>query len=82
MNKQILVTRSSMPPFDEYVEEIRPLWESHWLTNAGVEHEKFRSGLGEYLGVGENVELFVNGHLALECALKAWSLGRTDAMRS
>ncbi|OUN86244.1 DegT/DnrJ/EryC1/StrS family aminotransferase [[Collinsella] massiliensis] len=75
MNKQILVTRSSMPPFDEYVEEIRPLWESHWLTNAGVEHEKFRSGLGEYLGVGENVELFVNGHLALECALKALELG-------
>ena len=28
MPQQINVTRSSMPPFEEYVEEIRPLWES------------------------------------------------------
>lgn len=76
MEDQILVTRSSMPPFGEYVEEIRPLWGSRWLTNAGAEHERFRHALGERLGVGENVELFANGHLALECALEALGLGR------
>ena len=32
MNDRILVTRSSMPSLEEYVEEIRPLWDSHWLT--------------------------------------------------
>lgn len=75
MKDRILVTRSSLPPLEEYVEEIRPLWESRWLTNAGAEHEKFRCNLGEYLGVGKNIELFANGHLALECALEALGLG-------
>ena len=31
MNK-ILVTRSSMPDYEEYCEEIKELWDSHWLT--------------------------------------------------
>ena len=35
MSDNILVTRSSMPSLDEYIEEIRPIWESHWLTNWG-----------------------------------------------
>ena len=29
----VLVTRSSMPPFEEYSELIKELWESRWLTN-------------------------------------------------
>ena len=73
--RRVLVTRSSLPPLGEYVEEIAPLWESRWLTNAGEEHERFRRGLGEYLGVGESVELLANGHLALECMLSALRLG-------
>lgn len=73
--RRILVTRSSLPPFEEYVEEITSLWESRWLTNTGEEHERFRRGLGEYLGVGESVELLANGHLALECMLSAMELG-------
>ena len=32
---RINVTRSSMPSFEEYCEEIRSLWDSHWLTNNG-----------------------------------------------
>lgn len=71
---RILVTRSSMPPMDEYVEEIRPLWESHWLTNIGAEHRKLEEGLKAYLGVG-NIALFANGHSALECAIEALGLG-------
>ena len=67
---QILVTRSSMPPYEEYCEEIRELWESHWLTNSGKKHEQFRESLEEYLGV-EHVALYTNGHLALENALEA-----------
>ena len=56
-DKRILVTRSSMPTFEEYCEEIRPLWESHWLTNMGVEHKKLEAALKEKLGV-ENLALF------------------------
>ena len=29
MSDKILVTRSSMPPIDEYIDEIRGLWETH-----------------------------------------------------
>ncbi len=73
MSDRILVTRSSMPEFEEYCEEIRPLWESHWLTNMGVEHKKLESELKERLGT-PNVCLFTNGHNALECILEALNL--------
>jgi len=29
MNKKILVTKSSIPDLDEYVEEIKELWDTH-----------------------------------------------------
>ena len=73
MPDRILVTRSSMPTLEEYVEEIAPLWESHWLTNMGVEHEKLEAALKEKLGV-KNLALFTNGHNALECILEAMML--------
>ena len=31
----IFVTRSSMPTFEEYCEEIKEMWDSHWLTKYG-----------------------------------------------
>ena len=73
MNSKILVTRSSMPTLEEYVNEIAPLWDSHWLTNMGVEHGKLEQGLKDYLHV-DNVALFTNGHSALECILEAMQL--------
>lgn len=75
MQEQILVTRSSMPSFEEYCEEIRPLWESHWLTNRGVKHNQLEKELGVYLGV-DNFTLFVNGHQALENIFAAFDLGK------
>ena len=73
MSDRILVTRSSMPTLEEYVEEITPLWESHWLTNMGVEHKKLESALKVKLGV-DNLALFTNGHSALECILEGMAL--------
>ena len=70
MDKQILVTRSSMPGFEEYCEEIRKLWDSHWLTNMGVEHRKFQADLEAYLDC-PHVILYTNGHLALESVIAA-----------
>ena len=69
----INVTRSSMPSYEEYCEEIRDLWDSRWLTNMGAKHNELREKLVDHLGVS-NVELFVNGHLALYVALKALGL--------
>ena len=71
--KKILVTRSSMPTLDEYIEEIKPIWDSHWMTNMGVYHEKLKDELIKYLEV-ENISLFVNGHMALELTLQAMNL--------
>ena len=73
MGNRILVTRSSMPPMEEYFEEVAPLWESHWLTNMGVEHKKLEADLKERLGI-DNLALFTNGHNALECILEAMAL--------
>ena len=38
MTDKILVTRSSMPELQEYIEEIKDIWETHWLTNMGSMH--------------------------------------------
>lgn len=36
---------------EEYFEEVAPLWESHWLTNMGVEHKKLEADLKELWGL-------------------------------
>ncbi|WP_177918510.1 DegT/DnrJ/EryC1/StrS aminotransferase family protein [uncultured Eubacterium sp.] len=69
----INVTRSSMPEFEEYCEEIRGLWDSRWLTNMGVKHKQFQADLIDYLGVS-HIDLFSNGHMALEMAIQAMNL--------
>lgn len=70
---RINVTRSSMPSFEEYIEELRPVWESRWLSNRGNASVKFEEKLKEYCNC-ENVWLFANGHVALEVALQALNL--------
>ena len=70
---KILVTRSSMPSLDEYVDEIKDIWDSHWLTNMGVKHQKLQKELEEYFGI-PHVALYTNGHLALENAIVALNL--------
>ena len=57
---QINVTRSSLPTIEEYVEEIRPIFESHMLTNMGPVYKKLQHQLIDYLGV-PYLSLFVNG---------------------
>lgn len=69
----INVTRSSMPHYDEYCEEIKELWDSRWLTNMGAKHKQLQTQLKEYLGV-DYIDLFCNGHMALEMAIQAMGL--------
>ncbi len=70
MDNRINVTKSSMPSFEEYVSEIKDLWETRWLTNMGEKHNQLGASLKSYLGV-DNISLLVNGHMALEVGLKA-----------
>ena len=67
---KITVTKSSMPPYDEFIEKIKPLWDSKWLTNMGVYHDELEQKLKEYLEV-PYLSLMVNGHMALEMTLQA-----------
>lgn len=73
MEKDLFVTCASMPDFDEYVEEIRELWDTHWITNMGKKHNELQELLQNYLQV-PHLELLVNGHMALELSLQALKL--------
>lgn len=71
MNEQIFVTQSSMPPYEEFIRAIKPLWESHWLTNMGCYHKELEEQLKQYLKV-PCLSLMVNGHMALEMAIQSF----------
>lgn len=73
MNKEIMVTQSFLPPIEEYIDQLRGIWDNHWLTNNGMLHIKFENEVKEYLEV-DNVTLYVNGHMALDVAIKALNL--------
>lgn len=68
---KIFVTQSSMPPYKEYIEAIKPLWDSHWITNMGKYHTELENKLKVYLDVPE-LSLMVNGHMALEMTIQAF----------
>ena len=73
MTEKILVTKSTLPELDEYVNEIRSIWDSHWLTNMGEKHKELQSELRMFLEA-ENVDLLTNGHMALELSIQALGL--------
>jgi dTDP-4-amino-4,6-dideoxygalactose transaminase len=73
LDKPIMVTKSFLPPIDEFKKEIEKIWETNWLTNQGPLHNEFNQKLNQYLKV-KNSTLFVNGHLALDVAIKALKL--------
>ena len=64
-----------MPSFEEYCQEIREIWDSHWLTNMGVKHQKLQAELEAYLDC-PHVVLYTNGHLALEHILASYEFPR------
>ena len=70
MENKILVTRTSMPPYEKYIEKIKPLWDSHWITNMGENHKMLEEELKNYLDV-PNLSLMVNGHMSLELVIQA-----------
>ncbi|XME01234.1 DegT/DnrJ/EryC1/StrS family aminotransferase [Lachnospiraceae bacterium C1.1] len=76
---KIFVTKSSIPSIEEYIEEIRPVFESHWLTNAGAKHEELREKLKKYMKI-PNLALTVNGHLAIEIALQMLGLDHGEVI--
>jgi dTDP-4-amino-4,6-dideoxygalactose transaminase len=66
----INVTRSFLPPREEYEQYLDKIWESHWLTNNGPLVKELESRLKEYLGV-QFLQFTSNGTIAIQIALKA-----------
>ncbi len=69
----IYVTKPFLPPFDDFVEGIRKIWDSQILSNHGPIFKELQRCLTDYLKV-DQVSLFVNGHQALEIGLTALEL--------
>lgn len=71
---KINVYRPSMPPFEEYIEEIRDIWDSRWLTHIGPKHQRLEQELSR-LWDNAQVSLFSSGHQALEAAFSIFPAG-------
>lgn len=62
-----------MPNFSCYIEHLKQIYQSKWLTNMGCKHNELEYKLKDTLKT-ENVSLFNNGTIALLVALKAMDL--------
>lgn len=65
----ITVTKPSLPPFEKYIEYLKEIWSSKWLTNDGKFVKRLEEELKAYLDL-KNLILVTNGTLALQLILK------------
>ena len=65
---KINVTKPYLCDLEEYVSEIRDIWDNHYLTNFGPKHTELEKKLSLFLNI-KRTSLFINGHYALESAL-------------
>ena len=69
--KRINVTEPYLPPFEEYVDYLKGIWERNWLTNQGPLVQEFEQKLQAYHRIAMPVHCVTNGALGLQIALKA-----------
>jgi dTDP-4-amino-4,6-dideoxygalactose transaminase len=69
----INVTKSYLPPFEEYKYWLEKIWETSWLTNQGPLVTELEKRLKDALGV-KNLLFVSNGTIALQLAIKALEL--------
>lgn len=69
----IFVTKSFMPPLDEYQNLVAQIYKTSILTNQGPMVRELESKLSWFLGV-ENLHYLTNGTVALQLALSAMDI--------
>lgn len=69
----IPVTKSFMPPIEEYVEYLKKIWDSNQLTNNGPLVKELEQKLKDFLRV-KHLFFVSNGTIALQIAIKALDL--------
>jgi dTDP-4-amino-4,6-dideoxygalactose transaminase len=66
----INVTKTYLPPLEEYVQYLERIWASGWVTNNGEMVQELEKRLAEYLKV-PYVQYVSNGTIAIQLALRA-----------
>lgn len=69
--KKINVTEPFLPPFEEYVEYLKGIWDRNWLTNQGPLVKELEQKLQAYHSLEMPVHCVANGSLGLQIALQA-----------
>lgn len=71
-HKPIQVTKTFLPPRDEFDAQVNKIWDTNKLTNNGPLSKELESSLAGYLRLDKSQLRFVgNGTLALQLALRA-----------
>jgi dTDP-4-amino-4,6-dideoxygalactose transaminase len=67
----IPVTKSFLPPIEEYMAQVQRAYDNEWLTNRGELVKELEQKLTEYLGIEESKILCMNnGTIPLQIAIK------------
>ncbi len=69
----INVTKTYLPPLDEYVKYLRDIWARNWVTNNGPLVQELEARIKRFLGV-RHLFFVCNGTIALQIAIKALDL--------
>ncbi len=69
----IYVTKTFMPPLDEFIEYIKEIWETGIITNDGPMFQRLENELAKFTGQ-KYVVCMCNGTLALHIAIRALEL--------
>jgi dTDP-4-amino-4,6-dideoxygalactose transaminase len=69
----INVTRTDLPPLEDYIQYLGQIWSSKWVTNDGELVKLLERRLMDYLNV-KNLLLVSNGTSALQIALKSFKI--------
>lgn len=67
--EKIFVTKTFLPPFEDYCAYLKKIWDNNWVTNHGPFSLELEKKLRRYLGV-KHFSLVSNGTTALEIAIK------------
>ncbi len=69
----IAVTKTFLPPFEEYTAQLKRAWDKAWITNNGELVLELEAKLKEYLGV-KHLLFCGNGTIVLQMALKVLNI--------
>jgi dTDP-4-amino-4,6-dideoxygalactose transaminase/glycosyltransferase involved in cell wall biosynthesis len=72
-NNKILVTKTFLPPIEEYIGYLKRSWNKRWITNNGELALELEDKLKNYLNV-KHAYFVSNGTLALQLAIKSLDL--------